>query len=108
MKQLTKEEQEQAVELIESIVSSTEKSSIYNRAAFIQSAKTFLQSLRPKIYVGMVNINNLQFFYYEGCSSWVINPKDAYSFKSIDDAIKFKEKHCNEKDDNFRYFILTE
>jgi hypothetical protein len=107
MKQLTKEQQEQAVELIESIVLSTEKSSIYNRAAFIQSAKTFLQSLKPKIYIGRVDASrDIVFLEHQEDEYWNSDIGDAINFHSIDEARAVLDSI--EKDEDCRYFILTE
>jgi hypothetical protein len=107
MKQLTKEEQEQAVELIESIVSSTEKSSIYNRAAFIQSAKTFLQSLKPKVYIGCINPSyEIVFLEHKEDEYWCSVIEEAINFYSFDEARAALDSI--EKDKDCKYFILTE
>jgi hypothetical protein len=57
MKQLTKEQQEQAVELIEKSI--TENVSYKD---YIESAKAFLQSLKPKVYVCSVTSGEISFY----------------------------------------------
>jgi len=98
MKQLTKQEQEQAVELITDLVESTEKSAIYNRAEYIESAKAFLQSLKPKIYVCQ---NNCGFFYFFTKSvlneEFALDESYAHRFDSIEQAQIFIDEY-KEKD----------
>ena len=99
MKQLTKEQQEQAVELIEkSIIDSGDYSK------YIESAKAFLQSLKPKIYVCQ-NISGT--FYYFSKSvlneDYVCSINDAHRFDSIEDARIFIDEENNI---NYPLYIL--
>ena len=100
MKQLTKEQQEQAVELIE-------RSIVENQGNYIQSAKTFLQSLKPKVYIGCLDEDSVMIFVKdENKDSWVDNIEQAKGFNEYDEAkaaLDYVEKY-----QEYRYFILTE
>jgi len=101
MKQLTKEEQEQAVELIEQ--STTDLGDYIN---YIHSAKAFLQSLKPKIYVGQIRQANTILF-FDRTSALTDDIQFAYSFIGIDAAKEFKDK-CEINFPEYRHFLLTE
>jgi Rad3-related DNA helicase len=102
MKQLTKEEQEQAVELIEK---SIQDEGMYSE--YIQSAKTFLQSLKPKIYIGCVDKDSVMIFLKdENKDYWRYDIEQAKVFNEYDEAkaaLDYVEKY-----QEYRYFILTE
>jgi hypothetical protein len=93
MKQLTKEEQEQAVELIEL---SLNLETLYDRNIYIRSAKAFLQSLKPKVYVCQ---NNCGFFYFFSKSvlneDFVVTESDAHIFDSTEQAEVFIDEYKN-------------
>jgi hypothetical protein len=100
MKQLTKEQQEQAVELIE-------RSIRENQGNYIQSAKTFLQSLKPKIYIGCLEDDGIIIFLqHENENYWVDDIEQAKSFNEYDEA-KISLDNIKKYKGN-RYFILTE
>lgn len=106
MKQLTKEQQEQAVELIKGLM---QKNPMDN---YIESAKAFLQSLKPKIYVCKIDekekIEYLQGFYANNIflPQWNTSIGTAKQFNLFEEARELL--NSIEKDDNFKYFILTE
>jgi hypothetical protein len=89
MKQLTTEQQEQAVELIE-------RSIHENQERYILSAKAFLQSLKPKVYVCQ---NRYQFFYFFSKSvlneDFVVTESDAHIFDSPEQAEVFIDEYKN-------------
>ena len=93
MKQLTKEQQEQAVELIEL---SLNQETLYDRMMYIQSAKAFLQSLKPKVYVCQ---NRCQVFYFFSKSvlneDFVVIESDAHIFDSTEQAEMFIDEYQN-------------
>ena len=93
MKPLTTEQQEQAVELIE-LGLKPETSG--NRMMYIQSAKAFLQSLKPKVYVCQ---NNCGFFYFFSKSvlneDFIIGESNAHRFDSIEQAEMFINEYQN-------------
>jgi hypothetical protein len=100
MKQLTKEQQEQAVELIE-------RSIVENQGNYIQSAKTFLQSLKPKFYIGCVDASrDMVFLEHKENEYWNLDIREAINFYSFDEARAVLDSI--EKDEDCRYFILTE
>ena len=103
MKQLTKEQQEQAVELIELVL---KPETLGNRMMYIQSAKAFLQSIKPKVYVGqMRQVNTL--FFYDNTNALCEDIEFAYSFDSVEQAQEYKAK-CEINFPNFKHFILSE
>ena len=93
MKQLTTEQQEQAVELIEL---SLNQETLYDRMMYIKSAKAFLQSLKPKVYVCQ---NNGGFFYFFSKSvlneDFVVTESDAHIFDSPEQAEVFIDEYKN-------------
>ena len=105
MKQLTKEQQEQAVDILERVANDSPKEYYYD------SAKAFLQSLKPKVYVceitesGKVKYLSLAERNY---SHWNEDVNEAIKYDSVEDArnmIKqLNEWHCN----HVKAFILTE
>jgi len=103
MKQLTKEQQEQAVELIEKIF---DTKTTNEHREYIQSAKAFLQSIKPKVYVGQIRQANTLFF-YDNTNALCEDIEFAYSFDSVEQAQEYKAK-CEINFPNFKHFILTE
>jgi hypothetical protein len=99
MKQLTTEQQEQALDLIERSIGE-------NQVNYIQSAKTFLQSLKPKIYVGCIDHSDMVFLEHKENEYWNSDIREAINFYSIDEARAVLDSI--EKDEDCRYFILTE
>ena len=106
MKQLTKEQQEQAVELIEKISTMPCHASYANNTNYVQSAKTFLQSLKPKIYIGCIDHSDMVFLENKEDEYWCSDIDKAINFDSFDEARAVLESIKKYK--AFRYFILTE
>jgi len=104
MKQLTKEQQEQAVELIEKFSLGCQPSDYYKQ--FVKHAQAFLQSLKPKVYVGQIRQANTLFF-YDNTNALCEDIEFAYSFDSVEQAQEYKAK-CEINFPNFKHFILTE
>ena len=101
MKPLTTEQQEQAIELIERVANDEPKDYYY------ESAKDFLQSLKPKVYVCNNNHGSMFFFSKSVLNEdFVITESDAHIFNSIEDAREILDSI--QKDDGIKYFILTE
>ena len=102
MKQLTKEQQEQAVELI-TVLSEKERND------YIQLAKAFLQSLKPKIYVCSIDEENYICYLGDKCIFYD-EIESALIFDNIEDARKLMERTfiIPNKDDNIKLFILME
>ena len=94
MKQLTKEQQEHAVELIEKFSLGCQPSNYYKQ--FVKHAQAFLQSLKPKVYVCH---NNGGFFYFFSKSvlneDFIIGESDAHRFDSIEQAEMFIDEYKN-------------
>ena len=90
MKPLTTEQQEQAVEILERIANDEPKDYYY------ESAKAFLNSLKPKVYVCQ---NDGGFFYFFSKSvlneDFIIGESDAHSFDSIEQAEMFITEYKN-------------
>jgi hypothetical protein len=109
MKQLTKEQQEQAVEIINDLLGQIE-SPWANDISYIHSAKAFLQSTKPKIYVCQ-NVCGT-FYYYSKfiLNKEVINEKyiksltDAHRFDSIEEAQEFIKYET--KTDSSLYILI--
>jgi len=94
MKQLTTEQQEQAVELIEKFSLGCQPSGYYKQ--FVKHAKAFLQSLKPKVYVCQ---NRCQVFYFFSKSvlneDFVVAESDAHIFDSLEQAEMFIDEYKN-------------
>ena len=104
MKQLTKEQQEQAVELIEL---SLNLETLYDRNIYIRSAKAFLQSLKPKCYVCIIHNNGKIKFWkddYFETGNWSTSIEDAKVLE-LQEAHEVKDRFINA---NQNIFILTE
>ena len=90
MKLLTTEQQEQAVEILERIANDEPKDYYY------ESAKAFLNSLKPKVYVCQ---NNGGFFYFFSKSvlneDFVVTESDAHIFDSTEQAEVFIDEYKN-------------
>lgn len=100
MKQLTKEQQEQAVELIEKSITDAGDYSNY-----IESAKAFLQSLKPKYYVCMLTKGEIR--YLTNDARLMKDKKLAFEFDNINDArIELQSLNFHYKHE--MNFILTE
>jgi hypothetical protein len=106
MKQLTKEQQEHAVELIEL---GLKPETLYDKMMYIQSAKAFLQSLKPKIYVCSIDKENYICYLGDKCIFYD-EIESALIFDNIEDARKLMERTfiIPNKDDNIKLFILME
>ena len=101
MKQLNKEQQQQAIELISDLAENEPND-------YIALAKAFLQSLKPKIYICQIRQANTIFFFSKSIlnQDFVIDESYAHIFNSIEEArIGLNDIS---KFDDFKYFILTE
>ena len=105
MKQLTKEQQEQAVEIIEKFILVKESPSKYDPTYFINSAKAFLKSLKPKVYVCKIRSNEI-YYLKEDCVGWCNYTNIAKGFSSIEEAREVLQ--ILKKNKNCKYFIITE
>ena len=104
MKQLTKEQQEQVLTLVEHL---SKEDSFMNKEYYINAAKTFLQSLKPKIYVGCVDASrDIVFLEHQEDEYWCSIIERAINFYSFDEARTVLDSI--EKDEDCKYFILTE
>lgn len=103
MKQLTKEQQKQAIELIEGLIV---KNPMDN---YIQSAKAFLQSLKPKIYVCQIRpeLTRTSIYFFDVVNAICIEKKYAQSFDTIEQAREYKAK-CEFNFPDYEHFIITE
>ena len=103
MKLLTTEQQEQAVEILERIANDEPKDYYY------ESAKAFLQSLKPKIYVCSIDEENYICYLGDKCIFYD-EIESALIFDNIEDARKLMERTfiIPNKDDNIKLFILME
>jgi hypothetical protein len=102
MKLLTTEQQEQAVELIEL---SLNLETLYDRNIYIRSAKAFLQSLKPKVYVCNIDEDGLMFYLRED-NLFDMDFELAKYFHEFDEARSVLDSI--EKYEDNKYFILTE
>jgi len=84
MKPLTTEQQEQAIDLIGKLSNETMQINA-PFAYYIQSAKAFLNSLKPKVYVCCLEVDN--FVYLENLEKdyWCDDIQYAKSFNSIEE-----------------------
>jgi hypothetical protein len=102
MKQLTKEQQEQAVELITHL--SKETGNLMNKEYYIDKAKDFLHSMKPKIFVCQDICGT---FYYFSKSvlndNFVISINDAHRFDSIEQANIFISEQSERE---YPYYVL--
>ncbi len=93
MKQLTTEQQEEMLKMIEHL---SKEDALMNKDYYIDKAKAFLNSLKPKVYVCQ---NNEGFFYFFSKSvlneDFVVNESDAHRFYSIEQAEVFIDKYKN-------------
>lgn len=104
MKQLTKEQQEEMLQFIEYL---SKEDAFINKDYYIDKAKAFLQSLKPKIYVcQLFGIGEIRFWKGAHISGalWVSEIEDAKSY-SLEGAQLLKEELSNSYDN---IFILTE
>lgn len=107
MKQLTTEQQEQAIEIIEKFMLENENPDKY-QSYLIGCAKAFLERVKPKIYIVLIGQANTVFFFSKSVLDldFVIDESDAHIFNSIEEArIGLNDIS---KFDDFKYFILTE
>ena len=102
MKQLTKEQQEHAVELIEKFSLGCQPSNYYKQ--FVKHAQAFLQSLKPKVYVCHLDDGDL--YYFGDIDIWELDIDESKSFNSIEEARTLLDSI--EKYEGLKYFILTE
>jgi hypothetical protein len=94
MKQLTKEEQEQVMRLVEEL--SQEDSSIINEEYYIYTAKTFLQSLKPKIYVCKKQCGTIVYFTKSVLNhDFVFHENEAHRFDSVEQAQTFIDEYTD-------------
>ena len=107
MKQLTKEQQEHAVELIEKFSLGCQPSNYYKQ--FVKHAKAFLQSLKPNIYVCSIDEEHYICYLGDKCIFYD-EIESALIFDNIEDARKLMERTfiIPNKDDNIKLFILME
>jgi len=93
MKQLTKEQQQEMLKMIEHL---SKEDALMNKDYYIDKAKAFLQSLKPKIYVCQ---NNGGFFYFFSKSvlneDFVVTESDAHIFDSPEQAEMFIDEYKN-------------
>ena len=104
MKQLTKEQQEEMLKMIEHL---SKEDAFINRDYYIDKAKAFLQSLKPKVYVCIIHNNGKINFWkddYFETGSWSTRIEDAKVLE-LQEAHEVKDRFIN---DNQNIFILTE
>jgi hypothetical protein len=93
MKQLTTEQQEEMFKMIEHL---SKEDALMNKDYYIDKAKAFLQSLKPKVYVCQ---NNGGFFYFFSKSvlneDFVVTESDAHIFDSPEQAEMFIDEYKN-------------
>lgn len=110
MKPLNEQQQKEAIELIDTLCSMPVDG--WLSEDYIESAKDFLQSLKPKICICIIDeeeeIGFLQGFHNDNIVSpeWRPLIQLAKQFKSIEEAREVL--NSIQKDDGFKYFILTE
>ena len=93
MKQLTTEQQEEMFKMIEHL---SKEDALMNKDYYIDKAKAFLQSLKPKVYVCQ---NRCQVFYFFSKSvlneDFVVTESDAHIFDSPEQAEVFIDEYKN-------------
>ena len=93
MKQLTKEQQQEMLKMIEHL---SKEDALMNKDYYIDKAKAFLNSLKPKVYVCQ---NNGGFFYFFSKSvlneDFVVTESDAHIFDSPEQAEMFIDEYKN-------------
>jgi len=93
MKLLTKEQQEEMLKMIEHL---SKEDAFINRDYYIDKAKAFLQSLKPKVYVCQ---NNGGFFYFFSKlvlnEDFVVTESYAHIFDSTEQAEVFIDEYKN-------------
>ena len=93
MKELTKEQQEEMLKMIEHL---SKEDALMNKDYYIDKAKDFLNSLKPKVYVCQ---NNCGFFYFFSKSvlneDFVVTESDAHIFDSPEQAEMFIDEYKN-------------
>ena len=101
MKELTKEQQEQAVDILERVANDSPKEYYY------ESAKAFLQSLKPKVYVCSVTSGEISFYKTNPVNGNEYFTSDIHSANTynIEDAQDVKNRLLQSYNN---IFILTE
>ena len=84
MKQLTKEQQQEMLKMIEHL---SKEDALMNKDYYIDKAKAFLQSLKPKIYVCQNRCG--QFYFIDNVGDPVPLEEDALKFETVEDAQNF-------------------
>lgn len=104
MKPLNKEQQEQAIEIIEK-VSNEAPQGAYRY--YVEKAQAFLNSLKPKIYICKISGCYLSYYleHIDGFT-WNNDISIAKPFNSIEEAREVLDSI--QKDENYKYFIITE
>jgi len=93
MKLLTTEQQQEMLKMIEHL---SKEDALMNKDYYIDKAKDFLNSLKPKVYVCQ---NNGGFFYFFSKSvlheDFIIGESDAHRFDSTEQAEMFIDEYQN-------------
>ena len=93
MKQLTTEQQEEMLKMIEHL---SKEDALMNKDYYIDKAKAFLQSLKPKVYVCQNNGGFLYFFSKSVLNEdFVVTESDAHIFDSPEQAEMFIDEYKN-------------
>jgi hypothetical protein len=93
MKQLTTEQQEEMFKMIEHL---SKEDALMNKDYYIDKAKAFLQSLKPKVYVCQNNGGFLYFFSKSVLNEdFVVTESDAHIFDSPEQAEMFIDEYKN-------------
>jgi len=102
MKELTKEQQQEILKMIEHL---SKEDALMNKDYYIDKAKAFLQSLKPKVYVCKIRSNEI-YYLKEDCVGWCNYTNIAKGFSSIEEAREVLQ--ILKKNKNCKYFIITE